>query len=239
MNEARCGPDMPNNPGLAERAILMLPDREPLPDNTGLYISKGFELSKDIDRDKEFDAFSSPSASKIKIPVIQGANRGSNSFFSLGDRRKDEDIRLCLHYKHFLPGEFIERNIMRAGVSENSPRALGIFLKAVVLSEFNAAHAQALERSSSHIIVIKLPDLPKDDELPKEIQLYLNSTTYTSLGGEKHFWEQVAGTHTPEVAVRLETRIQRRCQTSNPHERFLRLKASFHISECVHSHTPH
>ncbi|GIY01980.1 uncharacterized protein CDAR_298061 [Caerostris darwini] len=42
MNEARCGPDMPSNPGLAERAILLLPDRELCPDNTGLYISMGF-----------------------------------------------------------------------------------------------------------------------------------------------------------------------------------------------------
>ncbi|GIY69477.1 hypothetical protein CEXT_351321 [Caerostris extrusa] len=42
VNEARCGPGMPNNPGLAERAIWVLPDRELCPDNTGLYISMGF-----------------------------------------------------------------------------------------------------------------------------------------------------------------------------------------------------
>ncbi|GIY20526.1 hypothetical protein CEXT_312031 [Caerostris extrusa] len=46
MNEARCGPDMPNNPGLAERAILLLPDRELCPDNTGLYISMSFGVVK-------------------------------------------------------------------------------------------------------------------------------------------------------------------------------------------------
>ncbi|GIY87977.1 protein toll [Caerostris extrusa] len=108
MNEARCGPDMPNNPGLAERAILLLPDRELGPDNTGLYIFMGFGVvsflltEKDIDRDKEFDAFSYKDqdfAIQELIEVIED---------------KDPDIRLCLHYKHFLPGEFIQKNIMRA-----------------------------------------------------------------------------------------------------------------------------
>ncbi|GIY57034.1 protein toll [Caerostris darwini] len=42
VNETRCGPDMPNSRGLAERAIWLLPDRELCPDNTGLYISMGF-----------------------------------------------------------------------------------------------------------------------------------------------------------------------------------------------------
>ncbi|GIY20520.1 protein toll [Caerostris extrusa] len=283
MNEARCGPDMPNNPGLAERAILMLPDRELCPDNTGLYISKGFGVvtkelldcgfivpvpsldsrfflvvaggiiawtrykmnvkvwlyshgvtwvkEKDIDRDKEFDAFISFSF-KDQDLVIQELIEVIEE--------KDPDIRLCLHYKHFLPGEFIERNIMRA--VECSKRTVLVLSRNFLesewcLLEFNAAHAQALKDQVPHIIVIKLPDLPKDDELPKEIQLYLNSTTYLTWG-EKHFWSKLLYI-LPEVAVRLETRIQRRCQTSNPHERFLRLKASFHISECVHSHTPH
>ncbi|GIY00999.1 hypothetical protein CEXT_716161 [Caerostris extrusa] len=58
VNETRCGPDVPNSPGLAERAIWLLTDLELCPDNTGIYISMAFEFSeKDIDRNKEFDAF--------------------------------------------------------------------------------------------------------------------------------------------------------------------------------------
>ncbi|GIY39035.1 protein toll [Caerostris darwini] len=42
VNETRCGPDVPNSPGLAERAIWLLTDLELCPDNTGIYISMAF-----------------------------------------------------------------------------------------------------------------------------------------------------------------------------------------------------
>ncbi|GIY04247.1 protein toll [Caerostris darwini] len=218
MNEARCGPDVPNNPGLAERAIWLLPDRELCPDNTGLYISMSFGVvsfllavagakiawtryqmnvkvwlyshgvtwvkEKDIDRDKEFDAFISFSY-KDQDLVIQELIEVIEE--------KDPDVSLCLHYKHFLPGEFIQRNIMWA--VECSKRTVLVLSRNFLesewcLLEFNAAHAQALKDQVPRIIVIKLPDLPKDDELPKEIQLYLKNTTYLTWG-EKHFWDKL------------------------------------------------
>ncbi|GIX83739.1 protein toll [Caerostris extrusa] len=194
------------------------PDRELCPVNTGLYISTGFGVlslllavaggiiawtrykmnvkvwlyshgvtwvkEKDIDRDKVFDAFISFSYKDqdLVIPVLIEVIE-----------EKDPNIRLCLHYKHFLPGEFIQRNIMRA--VECSKRTVLVLSRNFLesewcLLEFNAAHVQALKDHVPRIIVIKLADLPKDDELPKEIQLYLNSTTYLTWG-EKHFWNKL------------------------------------------------
>ncbi|GIY69479.1 hypothetical protein CEXT_351331 [Caerostris extrusa] len=108
-------------------------------------------------------------------------SRSRHSGANRGDRREGlSDISLCLHYKHFLPGEFIqkEHHVGRGVIQENSPRALS----RVVPSGVQRGPRSGPERSGSRIIVIKLPDLPKDDELPKEIQLYLKSTTYPHLG---------------------------------------------------------
>ncbi|GIY34694.1 protein toll [Caerostris darwini] len=218
VNETRCGSDMPNGPGLAERVIWLLSDRELCPYYTNLYISMGFGFlsfllgmagviiactrykmnvkvwlyshgvtwvkEKDIDKDKEFDAFISFSY-KDQDVVIQELIEVIEE--------KDPDIRLCLHYKHFLPGEFIQRNIMRA--VECSKRTVLVLSRNFLesewcLLEFNAAHAQALKDRVPRIIVIKLPDLPKDDELPKEMQLYIKNTTYLTWG-EKHFWRKL------------------------------------------------
>ncbi|GIY31474.1 protein toll [Caerostris darwini] len=146
---------MADSPGLAERAIWMLPDREICPDNTGLYIS-----------------------------MVCGVLR---------IEEKDPDIRLCLHYKHFLPGEFIQDNIMRA--AKCSKRTVLVLSRNFLesewcLLEFKLAHVQALKGHVPRIIIIKLADLPKDDELPEEIQLYLKNTTYLNWG-EKHFWNKL------------------------------------------------
>ncbi|GIY34678.1 toll-like receptor Tollo [Caerostris darwini] len=111
-----------------------------------------------------------------------------SSFALIGE--KDPDIRLCLHYKHFLPGEFIQENIKKA--VERSKRTVLVLSKNFLesgwcLLEFNMPHVQALKDHVPRIIIIKLPDLTKNVELPEEIQLYLNSTTYLPWG-EKYFW---------------------------------------------------
>ncbi|GIY34684.1 protein toll [Caerostris darwini] len=214
MSEIRCGPDMPNSTGLAEQAIWLLTDLDLCPDSTGLYIAmafgilslllvvaggkiawKRYELSlkvwlysrgltcvkeKDIDRDKQFDAFISFSHKDqdFVIPELIEVIE-----------EKDPDIRLCLHYKHFFPGEFIQRNIRRA--VECSKRTVLVLSRNFLesewcLLEFKLAHTQVLKDHVPRIIIIKLADLPKDDELPKEIQLYLKNTTYLTWG-EKSF----------------------------------------------------
>ncbi|GIZ05154.1 protein toll [Caerostris extrusa] len=148
---------------------------------------------KDIDRDKKFDAFISFSY-KDQDLVIQELIEGE--FFARHsqlryDRYEDSDRRERPGYQvvpslQTLPPRRIhtkEHHEGRGVLLENSPRALS----RVVPSEFNAAHVQALKDDVPRITVIKLADLPKDDDLPKEIQLYLNSTTYLTWG-EKHFW---------------------------------------------------
>ncbi|GIY94993.1 protein toll, partial [Caerostris extrusa] len=231
MRETRCGPDMPDSPGMAKRAIWLLTDQELCPDYTGLYVPVAFGVlsfllavagviiawtryersvkvwlyshgvtwvkEKDIDRDKEFDAFISfshkdqdfviPELIEVKIFNEFPDLRAFSSFAVIEE--KDPDIRLCLHYKHFLPGEFIPENIEKA--VQRSKRTVLVLSKNFVesewcLLEFNVAHVQALKDHVPRIIIIKFPDLTEEDELPEEIQLYLNSTTYLTWG-EKYF----------------------------------------------------
>ncbi|GIY57403.1 protein toll [Caerostris extrusa] len=221
MRETRCRPDMPDSPGMAKRAIWLLTDQELCPDYTGLYVPVAFGVlskfslgggrviiawtryersvkvwlyshgvtwvkEKDIDRDKQFDAFISFSHKDqdFVIPELIEVIE-----------EKDPDIRLCLHYKHFLPGEFIQENIEKAvqrskrtvlvpqlskpSSYSGKPQLSKNFLESEwCLLEFNVAHVQALKDHVPRIIIIKLPDLTEEDELPEEIQLYLNSTTY-------------------------------------------------------------
>ncbi|GIX70605.1 hypothetical protein CDAR_459771 [Caerostris darwini] len=139
---------------------------------------------KDIDKDKEFDAFISFSHMDQDFAILE---------LIKGIEEKDPDIRLCLHYKHFLPGEFIQENIMRA--VKCSKRTVLVLSRNFLesewcLLEFKLAHVQALKDHVPRIIVIKLADLPKDDELPEEIRLYLRNTTYLTWG-DKHFWNKL------------------------------------------------
>ncbi|GIX95172.1 protein toll [Caerostris extrusa] len=129
-------------------------------------------------KEKDFDAFISFSY-KDQDLVIQELIEVIEE--------KDPDIRLCLHYKHFLPGEFIQRNIRKAMVCYK--RTVLVLSRSFLesqwcLLEFKLAHTQALRDHVPCIIVIKLADLPK------EIQLYLKNTTYLTWG-EKHFWNHL------------------------------------------------
>ncbi|GIZ01871.1 protein toll [Caerostris extrusa] len=179
MNDPRCGPDMPDSPGLA---IWLHSDQDLCPHNTVLYISMGFGVlrgkiawtryetnvkvwlyshgvtwvkEKDIDRDKEFDAFISFSH-KDQDAVIQELIEVIEE--------KDPDIRLCLHYKHFLPGEFIqkEHHEGRGVLQENSPRALSEiiskfrFIKSILIArQFFAVNITDLkiQRSTLHYML--------------------------------------------------------------------------------------
>ncbi|PRD32184.1 UNVERIFIED_CONTAM: Tollo [Trichonephila clavipes] len=114
------------------------------------------------------------------------------TFFNLSViEEKDPNIRLCLHYKHFLPGAFIHENILNA--VQYSKRTVLILTRNFLesewcLMEFRAAHVQALKDRVHRIIVIKVGDLPKD--IDPSIQLYLDSTTYLTWG-DKYFWNNL------------------------------------------------
>ncbi|GIX77700.1 toll-like receptor Tollo [Caerostris extrusa] len=109
------------------------------------------------------------------------------------DRREGPGYPVVPSLQTLPPGEFIQRNIMRA--VECSKRTVLVLSRNFLesewcLLEFSAAHVQALKDHVPRVIIIKLEDLPKDDELPKEIQLYLKNTTYLTWG-EKHFWDNL------------------------------------------------
>ncbi|GIX95171.1 protein toll [Caerostris extrusa] len=220
MNKARCGPDMPNNPGLAERAILLLPDRGTLPGQHRPLHLHGFRrcqgvTAKEIREQSERFAVGGGRWNN-RLDAVQDECEGvallTRSDLSQGkdiDRDKEFDAFISFSYKdqdlviqELIEGEcFARSSQLRYDRFEDSDRRKGPGYQAVpslqtlppgewCLLEFNAAHGQALKDQVPRIIVIKLPDLPKDDELPKEIQLYLNSTTYLTWG-EKHFWNKL------------------------------------------------
>ncbi|GIX75525.1 protein toll [Caerostris darwini] len=161
---------------------------------------------KDIDKDKEFDAFISFSHIDQDFAILELIKR---------IEEEDPDIRLCLHYKHFLPGEFIQENIVRAvECFQRTVLALSrnILESEWCLLEFKLAHVQALKDHVPRIIIIKLADLPKDEELPKEIQLYLKSTTFL-IWGEKRFWNKLLYTLPRSQSVsKLKSRDDARLQ---------------------------
>ncbi|XP_035227337.1 protein toll-like isoform X2 [Stegodyphus dumicola] len=164
-------------------AAMILYNRYELNIKVWLYAhGVSFVKEKDIDKDKRFDAFVSFSH-KDEAFVIK-------NLISVLENKKPK-IELCLHYKHFIPGEFIEDNIVNA--VQLSKRTVLVLSKNFLesewcLMEFRAAHVQALKDKVHRIIVIKLGELP--EEIDPAIKLYLDSTTYLTWG-EKYFWDNL------------------------------------------------
>ncbi|CAL1298037.1 unnamed protein product [Larinioides sclopetarius] len=218
VNETRCGPDDQDSSGLANRAIWTLSDIDLCPTDVEVYVSiilgvlsfflvaaaamiawTRYEINikvwlyahgvtwvkeRDIDRDKLFDAFISFSYKDQNLVIPELINV---------IQKKAPSVRLCLHYRDFLPGNLIEENIIKA--VELSKRTVLILSRNFLESEwcmfeFKAAHVQALKDRVHRIIIIRLGDLPKESEMPKEIQMYLKSTTYLTWG-DKYFWNNL------------------------------------------------
>ncbi|XP_042899674.1 protein toll isoform X1 [Parasteatoda tepidariorum] len=137
---------------------------------------------KDIDRDKIFDAFLSFSHKDQELVVTD--------IISVIEV-KQPMTRLCLHYKHFKAGDFIDQNIFNA--VQNSKRTVIMLSKNFLESEwciyeFRAAHLQALKDKINRVIIIKLGELP--DDLHPDIKMSLENTTYLTWG-EKYFWDKL------------------------------------------------
>ncbi|GIY56331.1 protein toll [Caerostris darwini] len=123
--------------------------------------------------DREFDAFSHMDQDVVIPELIQQIEA------------RDPGVRLFIHYKHFLPGELIQLNIVRA--IQVSKRTVLVLSRSFLDSEwcmfeFRVVHVEALKNRLNRIIIIKMGDLPEDKELPEEIQVYLKSTTYLTWG---------------------------------------------------------
>ncbi|GIX95502.1 protein toll [Caerostris darwini] len=215
-NITKCGPDEKKSAVFAEKAIWSLTDLDLCPENIVLYVTLGLLVpcfllmvavgkiawtryqmhvkvwlyshgvtwvkEKDIDKDKEFDAFISFSHKDQDVVIPELIEQ---------IEAKDPKVKLFIHYKHFLPGEFIQLNILRA--IEVSKRTVLVLSKSFLESEwcmfeFRVAHIEALKDNMNRIIIIKMDNLPKDEDLPEEIQVYLQNTTYLTWG-DKYFWD--------------------------------------------------
>ncbi|GIY98296.1 protein toll [Caerostris extrusa] len=232
-NITKCGPDETKSAVFAVKAIWSLTDLDLCPENIVLYVTiavlvpcflllvaggkiawtryqmhvkvwlytHGFTWvkEKDIDTDKEFDAFISFSHKDQDLVIPELIEQ---------IEARDPKVKLFIHYKHFVPGEFIQLNILRAiqvsrgqsscfpstysytethaenQMHDDSYTVLSFLESEWCMFEFRAAHIEALKDNMNRIIIIKMDDLPKDEALPEEIQVYLQSATYLTWGGQ-------------------------------------------------------
>ncbi|GIZ02294.1 protein toll [Caerostris extrusa] len=200
VKETRCGPDMPDRPGLAERSIWLLTGFGTLPRQHSYLHLHGFRISQFVLIDDQLkNRLDTVRDRREGVALLTRSDLGQgkdidrdkefDAFISFshkdqdlviqganrGDRREGPGYQVVPSLQTLPPGRIHtkEHHEGREVLQENSPRALS-----------------ALKDHVPRIIVIKLPDQPQDDELPEEIQLYLSNTTYLTWG-EKHFWSKL------------------------------------------------
>nr|AHL39101.1 toll receptor 2 [Macrobrachium rosenbergii] len=138
----------------------------------------------EMDADKKFDAFISYSHKDeefVNTVLVPGLENG------------DPKYRICLHYRDWVPGEYIQNQILQS--VEASRRTIVVLSSNFIESvwgqlEFKAAHSQALQDGTSRIIVIVYGEIPPESELDDKLQLYISTKTYVKWGDAK-FWEKL------------------------------------------------
>lgn len=150
------------------------------------FYSRGFSCFKedDLDENKQFDAFVSYSSldeSFVLFKLVPTLESGEKPYY------------LCLHSRNFVPGSYIQDNIINA--VKASKRTILVLSENFLSSEwcrleFKSAHHQVLEERLNRLIVIVLGDLPAGDDIDPELLLYLKTTTYLRWG-EKNFWNKL------------------------------------------------
>ncbi|XP_068242055.1 protein toll-like [Palaemon carinicauda] len=138
----------------------------------------------ELDADKKFDAFISYSHKDEEFV---------NSVLVPGLENGDPKYRICLHYRDWVPGEYIQNQILQS--VEASRRTIVVLSSNFIESvwgqlEFKAAHSQALQDGTSRIIVIVYGEIPSENELDDKLQLYISTKTYVKWGDSK-FWEKL------------------------------------------------
>ncbi|KAA0187122.1 hypothetical protein HAZT_HAZT002599 [Hyalella azteca] len=139
---------------------------------------------QEIDADKKYDAFISYSYKDEKFvneTLVPGLESG------------DPKYRVCLHYRDWIPGEYIQEQILTS--VKASRRTIVVLSKNFIESvwgqlEFKAAHSQALKDKTNRIIVVVYGDVPPSEELEGELKLYVSTNTYLKWGDPK-FWERL------------------------------------------------
>ncbi|KAK8736263.1 hypothetical protein OTU49_004903 [Cherax quadricarinatus] len=138
----------------------------------------------EMDADKKYDAFISYShkdeefVNKVLVPGLESG---------------DPKYRVCLHYRDWIPGEYIQNQILQS--VEASRRTLVVLSSNFIESvwgqlEFKAAHSQALQDRTNRLIVIVYGEIPPESELDDKLQLYISMKTYVKWGDAK-FWEKL------------------------------------------------
>ncbi|KAG7174381.1 protein toll-like [Homarus americanus] len=136
------------------------------------------------DANKKYDAFISYSNKDedfVNTKLVPGLESG------------DPKYRICLHYRDWVPGEFIQNQIDQS--IEASRRTIVILSSNFIENvwghlEFKTAHSKALKDKTNRIIVIVYGELPPESELDEELKLYLSTRTYLQWGDPK-FWEKL------------------------------------------------
>ncbi|KAK8736268.1 hypothetical protein OTU49_004904 [Cherax quadricarinatus] len=141
-------------------------------------------VEEEHEANKKYDAFISYSNKDEEFV---------NSVLVPGLESGDPKYKVCLHYRDWVPGEYIQDQIDQS--IEASRRTIVILSSNSVENvwgqlQFKTAHSKALKEKTNKIIVIVFGEVPPDSELDEELRLYLSTRTYLQWRDPK-FWEKL------------------------------------------------
>nr|AHL39100.1 toll receptor 1 [Macrobrachium rosenbergii] len=159
------------------------------------------------DDDKKYDAFISYSSKDEEFV---------NNILVPGLENEDPKYKLCLHYRDWVPGDYIQNQIHHS--VEESRRTIVVLSRNFIENvwgqfEFKAAHSKALKDKTNRVIVIVLGEVPPQDELDEELRLYLTTRTYL-LKTDPKFWEKLryAMPHPPDLLTKKNKKKEKQIQ---------------------------